>query len=258
MNIYSAKSFLFFLIKSTNQHGVHSPFVYNLVTQCFYDIKKYDDYKTLNTYRSDLVSNHQKLKIEDFGSGSKKFKNTHRKVSEIARISGSSEKKAFLLFRLAKYFNSKNILELGTALGMGTAALAISNKTAKVVSIEGNEELAKISAKKLSDFNLNNVDIVNELFSNALPKLKNFQWDLIFIDGHHDEDATIKYFETLLPSTHNNTAIIFDDIYWSEEMLKAWKTIINHPKVTVSIDTFYFGMVFLRKEQYKEHFYIRL
>ena len=30
-------SYLQFLLKSTNQHGVHSPFVYNFVTKCLYN-----------------------------------------------------------------------------------------------------------------------------------------------------------------------------------------------------------------------------
>jgi hypothetical protein len=40
-------------------------------------------------------------------------------------------------------------------------------------------------------------------------------------------------------------------------MEEAWETIKNHPKVTVTIDTFQWGLVFFRKEQPKEHFVIR-
>ena len=32
----------------------------------------------------------------------------------------------------------------------------------------------------------------------------------------------------------------------------------KHPKVTVTVDLFYFGIVFFRKEQAKEHFKIRV
>jgi len=61
-----------------------------------------------------------------------------------------------------------------------------------------------------------------------------------------------------LPLTHNNSIFIFDDIYWSQEMQKAWKEIQQHPEVRVTIDTFYWGLVFFRKEQAKEHFKIRV
>lgn len=258
MNFYAAISFLNFLIKSKNQHGVHSPFVYNLVTKCLYDQKSYKDYEIIKEYRNNLISTKTSIEIEDFGSGSKKFKSNIREVSAIAKTSASSLKKAFLLHRLVKYLDAKNILELGTAAGIGSAALATGNNSAKVVSVEGSQQLAVFSKKELANFGINNVEVINAEFSSALTELKNHQWDLIFFDGHHDQVATVNYFETLLPSAHHNTVMIFDDIYWSEGMQKAWKTISNHPKITVSIDTFHFGIVFFRREQTKEHFYIRL
>ena len=68
----------------------------------------------------------------------------------------------------------------------------------------------------------------------------------------------MNYFEILLPTITNETVWIFDDIHWSEEMEEAWKIIKKHPKVTVTIDTFQWGLVFFRKEQEKEHFVIRI
>ena len=57
---------------------------------------------------------------------------------------------------------------------------------------------------------------------------------------------------------NNDSVLIFDDIYWSPAMTEAWSQIIQHPKVTVSIDTFYWGLLFFRKEQEKQHFIIRV
>ena len=84
------------------------------------------------------------------------------------------------------------------------------------------------------------------------------EFDLIFIDGNHQKEATLSCFENLLPKAHNDTIFIFDDINWSKDMTEAWEAIKKHPKVTVSIDTFFWGFVFLRTEQAKEHFTIRL
>uniref|UniRef100_UPI00404B6DEF hypothetical protein n=1 Tax=Flavobacterium sp. TaxID=239 RepID=UPI00404B6DEF len=42
-------SYLKFLLKSTNQHGVHSPFVFDLVTKCLYQYDKKCDYITKST-----------------------------------------------------------------------------------------------------------------------------------------------------------------------------------------------------------------
>ncbi len=87
---------------------------------------------------------------------------------------------------------------------------------------------------------------------------KSATFDLIYFDGNHQKSATLQYFESLLPTAHNDSVFIFDDIHLSEEMEDAWKEIKKHPKVQVTIDTFYLGLVFFRREQAKEHFKIRL
>lgn len=46
--LFRIKTYLKFLLRSTNQHGVHSPFVYTLITKCFYDKKKKHSYASLN------------------------------------------------------------------------------------------------------------------------------------------------------------------------------------------------------------------
>ena len=61
----------------------------------------------------------------------------------------------------------------------------------------------------------------------------------------------------LIKKTDENSILIFDDIHWSEEMELAWKEIQNHPLVTVTIDLFFIGIVFFRKENIvKQHFQI--
>jgi hypothetical protein len=67
----------------------------------------------------------------------------------------------------------------------------------------------------------------------------------------------LAYFDLLLTTITNDSVWIFDDIQWSPEMEEAWEVINNHPKVTVTIDTFQWGFVFFRYEQEKEHFVIR-
>ena len=95
-------------------------------------------------------------------------------------------------------------------------------------------------------------------FSKSIAELKEDRYDLVFFDGHHNKEATITYFETLLPKAHNDSVFVFDDIYWSKEMTEAWTYIKNHHSVTVTVDTFHLGFVFFRREQAKEHFKIRM
>ena len=254
------KSYLNFLYHSKNEHGVHSPFVFNLVTKCFYDKKQYPEYAILKNYRKSLLQNKNTIEVTDFGAGSRVFKSNTRQIAKIAKTAGITPKRAELLFRITKYFQPESILEIGTSLGLATSALALGNPKAKITTLEGCKNTLHQCQSQLQKFNINNVDCVNTEFSSFLnnqqPTTNNRQ--LIYFDGNHSKTATLTYFELLLPSVTNETVWIFDDIHWSADMEEAWGIIKNHPKVTVTIDNFQWGMVFFRAEQEKEHFVIRV
>ena len=256
---FQIKSYIRFLLKSTNQHGVHSPFVYNLVTKCFYDKTNPNKLRQINQYRTDLLENHSKISVIDFGKGSKIFKSNERKISKIAKVAGISKKRSELLIRIVEYFKPTTILEIGTSLGIGTASLQIGNSTSKITTLEGCKNTSQVAKNQFSKFDLNNIEINIGDFKETLPKtLKNSTFDMIYFDGNHQKEPTIDYFEQCLKSIKNESIFIFDDIYWSKEMSEAWEYIKNHKKVIVSIDTYFWGIVFFRKEQEKEHFIIRI
>ena len=252
------KSYLKFIWKSTNSHGVHSPFVFDLVRKCFYDKTNYSEYTILEKYRNSLLANKNTIEVTDFGAGSRVFKSNTRAICDIVKNAGISPKRAQLLFRIVKYFQPKNILEIGTSLGLATSALALTENS-NVLTLEGCPETMKQCQLQLQKFNLNNVTCVNTEFSIQL-KTYNLQpttYNLIYFDGNHSKKATLEYFELLLPTISNETIWIFDDIHWSEGMEEAWEVIKKHPKVTVTIDTFQWGIVFFRSEQVKENFVVR-
>ncbi|MDT0678192.1 O-methyltransferase [Autumnicola musiva] len=287
--LHLLKSYINFLLKSQNQHGLHSPFVYDLVTKCFYDKKNYTGYKLLKEYRKDLLQNKQTIEITDFGAGSRVFNSNSRKISAIAKNAGITKSRAELLYRLVNYLGANKVLELGTSLGIATSALAANKKTA-VTTMEGCPETANIARQQFQKFEFDNISLKIGKFEDVLEKEKmsekwkvesgqkkaergnrkqekrdttNYKqqtnkYDLIFFDGNHQKQPTLNYFYKLLPLAHNNSVFIFDDIHWSLQMEEAWEEIKNHTEVTVSIDTFYWGLIFFRKEQAKQHFVIRL
>lgn len=256
--MYQIIAYIKFIFKSTNQHGVHSPFVFQLVTKCFYNKTIQASYSQLKSYRATLLTSTNKIHVTDFGAGSRVFKSTERTVRQIAKISGISQKRAKLLHRITNYLSAKNILELGTSVGLGTSAFSLGNAKRNIITIEGCPETAQIAKQQFETNQLNNIDLRVNTFENEIPKLIHHTFDLIYIDGNHQKEATLNYFNQLLSTTHNDSVIIFDDIHWSKDMTEAWNDIKKHPKVTVTIDTFYLGFVFFRKEQAKENFTIRV
>lgn len=265
--LFQIKSYFKFLWKSTNQHGVHSPFVFDLVTKCFYDQKKYPEYSLLKNYRKSLLQNHDAIEVTDFGAGSKVFKSSKREISKIAQTAGITAKRAELLFRVVRYFKPNSILEIGTSLGLATSALSLGTRaegelsgakqSAAITTLEGCPETSKTAQSEFQEFNLENVEFVVSEFNVGLSDFRLSTFDLIYFDGNHQKEATLKYFELLLPTTTNDSVWIFDDIHWSPEMEQAWEIIKKNPQVTVTVDTFQWGFVFFRKAQEKEDFIIR-
>jgi len=257
--LFQIKSYLTFLWHSKNQHGVHSPFVFDLVTKCFYDKKNYTEYSVLKEYRNSLLQNKNTIEVTDFGVGSRIFKSNTRAVNQIAKNAGISAKRGELLFKIVRYFQPTNILEIGTSLGLATSALALGNPKSKIITLEGCPQTINQCQLQLQKFNINTIECINTKFEDYLNSFdfKHSTFDLIYFDGNHSKKATLEYFELLLPTVTNNSVWIFDDIHWSANMEEAWEIIKNHPKVTVTIDTFQWGIVFFRNEQEKEHFVIR-
>ncbi len=255
--IHQSKSYIKFIRLAKNRHGVHSPFVYDLVTNCFNDKTKYSEYETLKKHRKALRGDTSKFEMKDFGQGSRVFKGNARKVSAVIKNAGMKKKRQRLLFRLAKYFKSETVLELGTSLGLGTVALSLSNEFSAIQTVEGCPNTLQKAQEYFEKFNLHNIQIHQKLFSEFLQNTHE-KFDLIFIDGDHNGERTLEYFHSLLKNVHNNSVIVFDDIYWSKDMTTAWQQIIANDIVTVSIDTFQWGLVFFRKEQAKQHFIIRI
>ena len=257
--LFQIKSYLKFLWESKNEHAVHSPFVFNLLTKCFFDRKKKPEYVILKKYRKSLLENKNTIEVTDFGAGSKIFKSNTRQISKIAKTAGITLKRAELLFRIVQYFQPKHILEIGTSLGLATSALSLGNKNTKIITLEGCQNTMSVAQNLLKKINSKNIEFKVSEFDTYLKNsnLKSQIFDLIYFDGNHQKQATLDYFESLLTTITNETVWIFDDIHWSLEMQEAWKIIQNHPKVTVTIDTYQWGFVFFRREQPKEHFIIR-
>lgn len=257
--LYPFKEYLKYLKKATNQHGVHSPFVYDLVTKCFYKKINITPVSLFLNYKKELLKEHRIIKVKDFGSGSKVFKTSERKISKIAKVAGISTKKAKFLMRFINYFSPENILELGTSLGLSTTAIYLGNPQSSITTLEGCPETMKIAQEYFKKSNIKISNCVVGAFENTLKKnIENKNFDFIYFDGNHQKKATLNYFNSCLSTIHNNSIFIFDDIHWNKEMTEAWHIIKEHPKVTVTIDIFHLGIVFFRKEQAKEHFTIRI
>ena len=260
--IQLAAKYLKYYVASSNGkgHGTHSPFIFHFITHILNDKKKYEEYTKVEKLRNQLLNDNTILEIEDFGAGSNINKTNKRTISSIAKNSAKPKKYGQLLFRMVREYKPKQILELGTSLGITTTYLAMGNNTANVITMEGAEKVAEVAHKNFESLELQNISVEKGNFDHILPAVINNRpsFDFIFIDGNHRQEPTERYFSKLLTRINNDTIMVFDDIHWSKEMEAAWDSIKSHPEVSCTIDLFFIGIVLFRKEFLaKQHFVIR-
>ena len=260
LNFRFAKDYLLHRLKGKNRHGTHSPFVYRLVDEVIYDYKRKDIYNDIESIRGELLSDNRVITVTDLGAGSLLNNNKQKKISEIARNALKSPALAQLLYRLAKDQQPKNIIELGTCLGTTSLYLKNAAPAARLYTLEGCPQTANVAREVFESSNIKDIKQVIGNFDDTLKEVIGSldQLDFVFVDGNHQKDATLKYFEWCLPKVNENTLLIFDDIYWSQGMKEAWAEIKAHPKVTVTIDLFWIGLVYFKKGQVKEDFLIKI
>jgi predicted O-methyltransferase YrrM len=238
----------FYFISKT-RFQIHSPKVYSFIEAVLENNKDYYQYGIIEETREILLHDHREIEFRDFGTGSKKLKGTKRKVSAMAKTILADKNKIKILFQIALYSKANTIVELGTAFGLSGMALASAINKSALYTIEGDQETAKIATAVFKRNKLANIVQYQGVFANVLPGiLKSLKKiDLVLIDGNHSYEATLAYFKTILPYCHQNTILIFDDIYWSKGMIKAWREIEKSQEIAFTIDLFYYGLVFFDK-----------
>jgi len=251
----------YYLVASNSKgYGMHSPFVFDFITKVLNDKTSYPAFAEVEALRRQLLNDKTILEVEDFGAGSVMNKTNQRSISSIAKNAAKPKKYGQLLFRMIKYYQPTTILELGTSLGITTSYLSLAKPEAKLVTMEGSKEIARVAKLNFKTSELNNIELVEGNFDDTLSSVVSglSSVDFAFIDGNHRQEPTENYFHQLLTKINNDSIFVFDDIHWSNEMEAAWNTIKKHPSVSCSIDLFFIGIVFFRKEfKENQHFIIR-
>jgi predicted O-methyltransferase YrrM len=257
-----AKKYLqyYFTAGNGKGHGIHSPFVFDFITHVLNDKKEQECYAAIEALRQSLLQNTNAIDVEDFGAGSAVIHTNRRVIGKIAASSLKLKKYAQLLYRIARYYKPETIIELGTSFGITTSYLASASEDARVITCEGAKNIAAVAQENFASLKLKNVQLITGDFEKTLPSLLASikKIDMAFVDGHHKKEPTIDYYKMLLKLSHAKTILIFDDIHWSREMEEAWNHIRQDAAVTLSIDLFFIGLIFIDpgfKE--KQHFKIR-
>jgi predicted O-methyltransferase YrrM len=214
------------------------------------------DFKKIETIRKELSKDDSEIEVADMGAGSRRRAGKFRPVAYIVNQASIKPKYGKLLSGLVGWLSPTTIIELGTGAGLSTMYMAAVLSKCKVFSVEGCPEITELAKKNINKLGLRNVEIITGSFNDMLPEiLQKIKHDLfVFIDGDHRGDRLTGYFESILPFTNKNTVFVLDDIRWSASMENAWFDIIKRNEVSLSIDLFRMGIIFLKKDMEKNHY----
>lgn len=235
-----------------------NPFVQSFIEQVLHNKTVYPEFSLIESYRSEIYSNNTLLETPDPGAGSR---SRHNPVTIGSKAKAASVKPEYgrLLFHLVRAHQPERIIELGTGAGISTLYLAYGNPGARVITVEGNKQLAEVAHRNFVARGLQQITLINDTFDHVLPDLIRFASanTLVYIDGNHIFDSTIRYFNLLGKATGYSCIIVLDDINWSGEMARAWKIIADSEHPGVALDLFQVGIIFLGFEDLQQKFWLR-
>jgi len=254
VNFFQVKSYLNHWLDAVDEHSVHSPFFFDFYNRV---IRGETDplFLEIEKARAHLLNNHTVVNVADLGAASPHFNNVNREIARVAATSLSEEKYCLLFYRIARYAEAKTMVELGTS--MGITSLYLSNATGtKLTTFEGNPAMINIALTNFDYFDRKNIELIEGNIEQTLPDyLQNpAKIDFALIDANHRYEPTLRYFNWLAKRMADQGVMVIDDIYYSEEMGKAWSELKKHDLVYGSIDLFRCGILFFDLALNKQHF----
>ncbi len=207
-------------------------------------------------------SSKEVVRYRDYGAGTPEIRLTAAEMTEgkvvngivgkICRGASKSPASAALLFSLVRHQKPIRCIEMGTSVGISASYIAAAlrmNGRGKLITLEGGAALAEVARRNFAALSLEGVVevVVGPFHETLLGAFKAASpIDFIFIDGHHDEDATRNYFAMMLPFLAPLSVAVFDDINWSEGMQRAWRSITAAPQCTAGFSLSDFGIAVVR------------
>ena len=253
--------------RNTGGHGIHSPYLFELVRMVLHDENVYYAWDKIEEVRERMLADEREVEFVDYGSGKRRLGDEakdNRLVKNIAKGSLAKKKYAQTMARLVNWLGtsrSLNIVELGTSLGVTTAYLAAVDSRNKVVTYEGCPAVAEIAKENWKTLGLSNIEcVVGEITVDSLQITVDGSRgiDVAFIDANHTHAGTRAYFNVLAEKMHEKSVMIVDDIHYNEEMDKAWQEICEDKRVTSTMDLYQMGLVFFDKNYWRKNYKIRL
>lgn len=254
-NTWRKSLLIYRFVRYRRGFGVHSPFVFHLITKvieekclyyCFYDIE--------------LIRKQFLFREERVGCPHRRRKGILQQcaVGEIVRREGIRPPHGALLFRLTNYFKPKHILQVGTSVGFSTLYLTAYAKGLQCITLENVAPFADLARQVFEKAGCTFVDLrvgaYNALLPAALEEMKRL--DFVFFNTLEDEEDVAGLFNQCLAHVHNDTVFVCEGIQTTPRMRAFWKRVCGLPEVTVTLDLYSVGIILFNKKLHKRNYIV--
>ncbi|MFR9165467.1 MAG: class I SAM-dependent methyltransferase [Dysgonomonas sp.] len=212
---------LYYKVRHHRGHGIHSPFVYNLITRVIEEKLLYYKYKDIQ----ETVYNCQEI---------------NKKVTKYDLLS----------FRLVNYFNPVNILELGAGYGINALCLTAPSGKINCTSVELSPKRAEIAKLLLKGWNGN-----IKLYTQKDFPLEE-KTDCVYINLNYYFPDIESLMACLFKHTHEESFLIIKGIRTNKRNYLLWMQLRKSEKTTVSLDLYHEGILFFNPKLYKRNYKI--
>ena len=244
---------LYRFIRYRKGFGVHSPFVFSLITKVIEEAYPYYSYYDIDLIRKELLFREGKITYADFRKGGERKTQT---VAEIVKHWGIKQKHGELLFRLTNYFKPKNILQIGPTVGLSTLYLTTYAKGLKCISLERVPEFTSIIDTCQEKEGRNPIDVRTGSYTDTLPKALNDMpsLDFAYFNTSAEPENNRWLFNECLKQIHKDTVFVFEGIKVSPAMKELWQEVRECPEVSVTLDLYSLGIAIFNKRLHKRNY----
>ena len=255
INSFRKSILLYRGIRYRKGFGVHSPFVYNLITKVIEERCPYYCFDDIELVRKQLLFCNATLTLPE---RTRNRKVCRRTVGQVVAHEAIKPKHGALLFRLANYFKSKQILQLGCSVGIPTLYLTAYASEVHCIVLESVPELASVARMAFEKAACRSADLRVGAYGDLLPEaLAEMPCpDLIYFDASIGWQEQADLFEACLQRAGDDTLFVFEGIRANRRMRAFWKAACQRAEVTISVDLYSMGLLFFNKKLHKRNYIV--
>jgi len=233
--------YLNYYFAANTKYQVHSPFVFEFLSDIFEDDRFYHFFGVIENYRRNLLGTSDKLLINQ----------SEKTINQLAKKLSIEPKVGEILFKTVHKYKPDTLLELGDSLGISALYQATPNPHVPLLTLAANTTLGNAAGNYFKRLGTRNIQVLagdfSKNISTAIQQLNSVEQ--LFFNGFWGKTATLSYFEACLAAMPSNAIFIFRSPYASKDTQTFWETIKKHEKVRLSIDIYDLGFLFFRSEQ---------